>query len=96
MIKKGKEETRHPILPPFFDINYETVEVRTLAGNPDNPGFRVGYGQRASFCFPQGLCVNDNKHLFVADTWNHVIRHVKPTGAETFTSPPLPIKKGIN
>ncbi len=41
-------------------------------------GFLNGAVNKAKFNFPKGICVLDNGLIFVADTWNHSIRVIKP------------------
>lgn len=41
-------------------------------------GLANGTLDSAKFNFPKGLCVLDNGLIFVADTWNHSIRVIKP------------------
>jgi len=40
--------------------------------------FSDGKAETAGFNFPKGICVLDNGLVFVADTWNHSIRLIKP------------------
>jgi hypothetical protein len=47
-------------------------QVAALAGSGE-PGHQDGHFARAKFFLPEGLAVRD-RHLFVADTGNHVIR----------------------
>ncbi|MDD2484487.1 MAG: stalk domain-containing protein, partial [Eubacteriales bacterium] len=41
-------------------------------------GFSDGKAENAEFNFPKGICVLDNGLVFVADTWNHSLRLIKP------------------
>lgn len=41
-------------------------------------GYVNGASNSAKFNFPKGICVLDNGLIFVADTWNHSIRVIKP------------------
>jgi len=54
-------------------------QVRTLAGN-GQAGYRNGQGASVRFNTPSGLAVGPDGCLYVADTLNHVIRRVSPTG----------------
>jgi len=63
-------------------------EVTTVAGRDDGyyldtqyrtPGLVDGPGAAARFRFPKGLCMADSV-VIVADTGNHVIRAVSPSG----------------
>ncbi|WP_027399133.1 stalk domain-containing protein [Anaerovorax odorimutans] len=41
-------------------------------------GFVNGNSNSAMFNFPKGICILDNGLIFIADTWNHSIRVIKP------------------
>lgn len=65
-------------------------QVSTVAGSFDEISGETGYAgggyadgpyDEARFLFPKGLAVAEDGTLFVADTWNHRIRAVKPGGA---------------
>ena len=51
--------------------------VTTVAGA--GPGYIDGAGEVAKFYSPGALAVNDEGHIFVADTANHRIRVLEPT-----------------
>ncbi len=53
--------------------------VATLAGN-GSTGTANGAGTVARFSHPHGLVVDDDGNIFVADSINHRIRKVTPTG----------------
>ncbi|MFT6573170.1 MAG: alpha-tubulin suppressor-like RCC1 family protein/sugar lactone lactonase YvrE [Akkermansiaceae bacterium] len=53
--------------------------VSTFAGN-DFPGHLDSFGTNAQFNFPFGLAVDNDGNLYVADTYNHVIRKIDPSG----------------
>jgi len=57
--------------------------VSTLAGLPGYPGRADGLGDNARFWNPQGLVVDDNGNLLVADTGNNAIRKITPGGLVT-------------
>jgi DNA-binding beta-propeller fold protein YncE len=42
-----------------------------------------GNGADARFCNPQGLAVDTAGNVFVADTGNHTVRKISPTGEVT-------------
>jgi sugar lactone lactonase YvrE len=53
--------------------------VSTFAGT-GNAGLTNGTGTAASFRFPEGVAVDTSGNVFVADTWNDVIRKISPLG----------------
>ncbi len=53
--------------------------VQTMAGD-GTAGYRDGAGAQASFKNPQGVAVDANGVVFVADTGNHCIRRITPDG----------------
>lgn len=55
------------------------MQVRTLAG-AGAPGYQDGPGSTALFNNPQSLCVDHLRNTYVADTYNHRVRMVDPTG----------------
>lgn len=57
-------------------------QVRTLAGS-GQVGYQDGPGDVAMFNNPQGLAVDHERNVYVADTLNHRIRMVDPTGVVT-------------
>ncbi|MFL6248156.1 MAG: hypothetical protein ACJ74H_19180 [Thermoanaerobaculia bacterium] len=59
--------------------------VTTLAGDPndDDPLFQDGTGAQAHFNSPYGLAVDSQGLIYVADSLNHRIRRVDPSGAVT-------------
>lgn len=56
------------------------MEFRLLAGTPDVPGSTDGQAVLASFREPTGLAQDRAGNIYVADTANHVIRRISPTG----------------
>lgn len=55
--------------------------VSTLAGTASMPGSADGTGAAARFDSPSGVEVDSSGNVYVADTSNHTIRKVTPTGA---------------
>jgi sugar lactone lactonase YvrE len=55
----------------------------TVAGLPGNEGFANGFGGIARFAAPQGLALDRKGNVFVADTGNHAIRKITPSGFVT-------------
>jgi len=52
-----------------------TDSVFTLAGK-DSAGYRNGVDSIAEFNEPQGVCVDKNGNVYIADTYNNVIRKI--------------------
>lgn len=64
-------------------------EVTTLAGLAGSSGTNNGVGSAARFNGPTGVTVGTNGDIFVADTFNHIIREVTPSGnVTTFAGKP--------
>src|SRR5208337_2007128 len=57
--------------------------VTTLAGLAGVNGVTNGTNSSARFNFPQGITVDGAGNVFVADTWNHIIRKVTSAGVVT-------------
>jgi len=55
-------------------------EVTTLAGTAGVFGGTDGTGAAASFNFPNGVATDSTGNVYVADTNNHTIRKITPTG----------------
>ena len=54
--------------------------VTTIAGQPENFDWADGTNQDALFNGPQNLTVDSQGNLYVADSYNYVIRKVTPVG----------------
>jgi mucin-19 len=57
--------------------------VTTIAGSANFSGNLDGQGTVTSFSSPQGLALDTAGNLYVADTFNHTIRKVDPSGTVT-------------
>jgi hypothetical protein len=57
--------------------------VATLAGAPGVRGAADGAGAQATFNQPIGLAVDASGHIYVADSYNHVVRKITPEGVVT-------------
>ena len=75
---------------PGGSVGFSTIRkvtpqgvVTTIAGSPTQRGFRNGVGSDALFDFGSGggIAVDSSGNLYVADTFNAVIRLVNPAGA---------------
>jgi hypothetical protein len=60
-----------------------TGAVTTIAGSVSFSGNLDEKGTAASFSLPQGLALDEAGNLYVADTFNHTIRKVDPSGTVT-------------
>lgn len=72
------------------DANTSTIrrisaagDVTTLAGNAHDSGYRDGSGPLARFNQPEGLAIDDDGNLYIADTFNRVIRKLTAAGEVT-------------
>jgi sugar lactone lactonase YvrE len=61
----------------------ESLTVTTLAGSDAGGGYRDGAGSAARFASPQGIAVDANGNVLVADEWASTIRHITPAGVVT-------------
>ncbi|MFA5909592.1 MAG: NHL repeat-containing protein [Vicinamibacterales bacterium] len=57
--------------------------VSTLAGTAGSAGSADGTGAASRFRYPSGVAVDREGNVFVADTDNHLIRQVTPSGEVT-------------
>jgi DNA-binding beta-propeller fold protein YncE len=57
--------------------------VTTLAGSPGSSGNTNGLGATARFSYPNGIAVTNAGLIYVADSFNHVIRRVTLAGDVT-------------
>ena len=57
--------------------------VTTLAGVAGQVGFTDGMGVEAKFNHPEGISVDSQGTIYVADTDNHMIRRISPLGRVT-------------
>ena len=74
-VADNRKNTIHQITP--------AGAVTILAGSPGVAGNADGSGGSASFSQPGGLAADGAGNLFVADTNNHTIRKISPTGLVT-------------
>ena len=69
----------------FIDANAiyrldSNLNVKLVAGDASAAGYRDGVPGPARFDRPSGIAVDANGTVYVADTYNHVIRQISPTG----------------
>jgi sugar lactone lactonase YvrE len=57
--------------------------VSTFAGVAGVSNSFDGAGSNAQFYHPEGVATDPGGNVYVADTWNHTIRKITPTGAVT-------------
>ncbi len=57
--------------------------VTTLAGSAGVTGSTNATGTAALFNYPQGVAMDSSGNVYVADTYNHLIRKITPGGAVT-------------
>jgi sugar lactone lactonase YvrE len=74
-VADGHNETIRKITPAGL--------VTTLAGRTGYEGSADGIGSAAQFDNPQGLAVDNQGNIYVADTYNATIRMVSPAGVVT-------------
>lgn len=72
-----------------------TGEVTTLAGTPGMIGTNDGTGRDARFMYPDGIAVQSNGTVYVADEDASTIRKILPNG-EVSTIAGSPIQTGTN
>ena len=58
-------------------------QVSTLAGSPGPTGYGDGQGAAARFNSPDAVAVDAAQNVYVADSFNYVIRKISPGGAVT-------------
>src|SRR5439155_25107461 len=58
-------------------------EASTLAGLAGSPGSANGRGSAARFNQPRGMAVDSAGNMYLADSANHTVRKITPTGVVT-------------
>ena len=59
------------------------LTVTTFAGKPYISGYNDATGTNALFNFPDGIAVDTNGYIYVADSGNLVVRKISPAGVVT-------------
>ncbi len=67
------------ISTPTRICRYSSGILQVVAGSAE-PGFADGNGAAARFSYAQGICLDPDGNLIIADTLNHVIRKMTPDG----------------
>ena len=70
--------------------------VSTFAGNPGHPGSADGTGPAATFNQPDGLAVDKNGNVYVADTANDTLRMITPAGVVTTVAGKAGVAGSVN
>jgi hypothetical protein len=72
-------------------------QVTTIAGLSGSPGNVNGTGSAARFFFPNGISLDNQGRLIIADTYNHAIRvgTFAPPTVDSFVAVPGSIKAGM-
>lgn len=65
-------------------VDIMTGEISTVAGKPPSPGIQDAVGVESRFSTPGGITM-DADGLYVADTFNHIIRKMDRTTGEVTT-----------
>ena len=69
--------------PSFAQSTYTPYTFITLAGTANSSGSADGQGSAARFNQPSGLAVDSAGNVYVADSANHTLRKITPTGVVT-------------
>ena len=72
-------------LPPSLvaQTRYEDYTFTSFVGPQESPGWYDGVGSAARFNYAYGVAVDTNGNVYAADTSNHTIRKIAPSGAVT-------------
>jgi sugar lactone lactonase YvrE len=54
--------------------------VSTLAGVPGKQGANDGPAAEATFYYPEDIAINSKGYLYVADSYNYIVREISPDG----------------
>jgi len=79
----------------YIDLTVDPPTIHLFAGVPTSAGYKDGPALEALFNFPANVYVHTDGSLYVADTRNHVIRHIDADG-ETVTTVAGTGQRGFN
>ncbi|GAB5371191.1 hypothetical protein AAMO2058_001558100 [Amorphochlora amoebiformis] len=82
------------VMHGILKVSLRNWELVGIVGAQDM-GHRDGKGSMALFNHPSGICVAEDGSVMVADTGNHCIRRISPTG-EVTTHAGIPGKSGAD
>jgi sugar lactone lactonase YvrE len=69
--------------------------VTTFAGRPGEQGHADGAGREARFRSPSGVAVDGGGNVYVADSYNHVIRKINASGSVSTLAGKVELKGGV-
>jgi streptogramin lyase len=75
-----------PIISEQVSVAAQIYDFTTIAGSVTNSGSADGTNNAARFDLPHYVTVDTNGNVYVADTYNHIIREVTPVGTNWVTT----------